>query len=55
MGALIVAPVVVIWTTSGAWRLDRAKWTKMGLVLGVLIIAGVIAFWGPFVSSYGSH
>jgi PAS domain S-box-containing protein len=53
MGALIVAPFLMIWTTSGPWRLDRATWTKTGLVFGLLILAGVLAFWGPFISSTG--
>ena len=35
------------------WRLDRAIWTKTGLVFALLIVAGVLAFWGPFVSSTG--
>jgi PAS domain S-box-containing protein len=53
MGALIVAPFLMTWLTSGAWTLDRATWTKTGLVFALLILAGVIAFWGPFVSSTG--
>ncbi len=53
MGALIVAPFLMIWTTSGAWRLDPAIWTKTGLIFALLILAGVLAFWGPFVSSTG--
>jgi PAS domain S-box-containing protein len=53
MGALIVAPFLIIWTTPGAWRLDRAKWTQTALVLALLILAGIVAFWGPFVSSTG--
>lgn len=52
-GALIVAPFLLIWTTSGAWSLHRAIWTKAGLVFALLILAGVLAFWGPFVSSTG--
>lgn len=39
MGALIVAPFLVIWTTSGAWQFDRVTWTKTGLVFGLLILA----------------
>ncbi len=53
MGALIVAPFLIVWTTSGAWRLDRATWTKTGLVLTLLFLAGILAFWGPFVSATG--
>ena len=54
MGALIVAPFLIIWTTSGACRLDRAIWAKTGLVFALLILAGILAFWGPFVSSTGA-
>jgi two-component system, NtrC family, sensor kinase len=53
MGALVVAPFLIIWTTPGAWKLDRAVWTKTGLVFAFLILAGIVAFWGPFVSSTG--
>ncbi len=53
MGALIVAPFLMIWTTPGAWSLDRAIWAKTGLVFAFLILAGILAFWGPFVSSTG--
>ena len=53
MGALIVAPFLIIWTTPGGWRLDRATWAKTGLVFALLILAGILAFWGPFVSSTG--
>jgi hypothetical protein len=53
MGALVIAPFLIIWTTPGAWKLDRAIWTKMGLVFALLILAGIVAFWGPFVSSTG--
>ncbi|MEJ2719203.1 MAG: MASE1 domain-containing protein [Deltaproteobacteria bacterium] len=53
MGALIVAPFLIIWTNSGIRRLDRAAWIKTGLVFVLLAVAGVVAFWGPFVSSTG--
>lgn len=53
MGALVVAPFLMVWTTSGAERLDRAMWTKTGLVFVFLILAGILAFWGPFVSTTG--
>jgi PAS domain S-box-containing protein len=53
MGALVIAPFVIIWTASGAWRLDRAQWTKMALVFAFAIVAGIVAFWGPFVSTTG--
>ncbi len=53
MGALIVAPFLIVWTASGATRLDRSTWTKTGLVFALLILAGILAFWGPFVSATG--
>lgn len=53
MGALIVAPFLMVWTASGASRLDRTIWTKTGLIFALLVLAGVFAFWGPFVSSTG--
>lgn len=53
MGALIIAPFLIVWTMPGAWDLDRQAWTKTGLVFALLILAGIIAFWGPFVSSTG--
>jgi PAS domain S-box-containing protein len=53
MGALIVAPFLIVWTTSGAWKFDRRIWTKTGLVFVLLLLAGVVAFWGPFVSATG--
>ncbi len=54
MGSLIVAPFLITWTGSGACRLDRVIWFKTGTVFVVLILAGVLAFWGPFVSSTGA-
>jgi len=53
MGALIVAPFLIVWTAPGAWQFDRAIWTKTGLVFVILILAGILAFWGPFVSATG--
>lgn len=53
MGALVVAPFLLIWTTTGAWSIDRTTLTKTLLVLAFLILAGILAFWGPFVSSTG--
>lgn len=53
MGALIVAPFLIVWTTADSWRLDRATWTKTGAAFAFLILAGILAFWGPFVSSTG--
>lgn len=53
MGALIVAPFLIIWTNPGAWKLDPVTWTKTGFVFASLILAGIIAFWGPFVSATG--
>jgi PAS domain S-box-containing protein len=53
MGALIVAPFLIIWTSSGACRLDRATWIKTGLVFALLVFSAFVAFWGPFVSATG--
>ncbi|MDQ7784355.1 MAG: response regulator [Desulfomonilaceae bacterium] len=50
MGALIVAPFILIWTMPGSLQLDRTAWTKTAVVLVLLILAGVTAFWGPIVS-----
>ena len=51
MGALIVAPFLLIWSRPGEWSADRAVWIRTGLVFTLLILAGLFAFWGPFVSS----
>lgn len=53
MGSLIVAPFLIVWTAPGALRLDPAIWKRIVPVLALLILAGIIAFWGPFVSSTG--
>lgn len=53
MGSLIVAPFLLIWSTSGSWKLDRAVWIKTGLIFVFLLLACVMAFWGPFVTSTG--
>lgn len=53
MGALIVAPFLIVWTGSGARKLDRTTWAKTGAVFVLLILSGVVAFWGPFVSATG--
>jgi PAS domain S-box-containing protein len=53
MGALIIAPFLIIWTSPGHWQLDRTTWFKTATVFAFLFFAGVIAFWGPFVSTTG--
>ncbi len=53
MGALIIAPFLIVWTMPGALDLDRTTWTKTGVVLAIVVLAGFVAFWGPFVSSTG--
>ncbi len=53
MGALIVAPFLFMWTQSGAWTLDREAYIRIGAVFVFLILTGVVAFWGPFVSATG--
>ncbi len=53
MGALIVAPFLIIWTCPAAWSFDRTVWTKTGVVFGLLILAGIFAFWGSFFNSAG--
>jgi PAS domain S-box-containing protein len=53
MGALIVAPFLIIWTDFRKWSLNRATCIKTALIFGCLITAGILAFWGPFVSTTG--
>ncbi len=52
MGAVIVAPALIIWT-SGPWVWKRSGWFGEVLVFTTLFFSGVVAFWGPFVSSTG--
>ena len=53
MGALIVAPFLVVWSNRGIGTLRPQAWIKIGLVFAALVLAAGIAFWGPFVSSAG--
>jgi PAS domain S-box-containing protein len=53
MGALIVAPFLMTWTEPAPLRLDGGTWTKTTVILVLLILAGVVVFWGPVFSSAG--
>lgn len=53
MGGLIVAPFLITWTDFTTWRVSRTTWIKTALIFGCLITAGILAFWGPFVSTSG--
>jgi PAS domain S-box-containing protein len=53
MGALIIAPFLIVWTMPGSLVLDRTTWSKTAIVLAIVVLAGFVAFWGPFVSSTG--
>lgn len=53
MGALVIAPFLIVWTMPGAWQFDRRTWSKTPYVLAAVVVAGFVAFWGPFVSSTG--
>ena len=54
MGALIVAPFIIVWTMPDSLRLDRRTWAKTAIVWILLILVGVLAFWGPVVRPTGT-
>ncbi|MBI4470477.1 MAG: PAS domain S-box protein [Acidobacteria bacterium] len=55
MGALIVAPVVVLWATSPVVRWKREHKLEAALVLLVTVFVGMVAFRGTMLSSAGQH
>ncbi|MDQ2824758.1 MAG: MASE1 domain-containing protein, partial [Verrucomicrobiota bacterium] len=54
-GDLVVAPLIILWSTRPRWRLNPARDLEVGLLLVLLVVLGEVVFGGWFPISANNY
>ena len=54
-GDLVVAPLIILWSTRPRWRLNPARALEVGLLLVLLVVLGEVVFGGWFPISANNY